>query len=201
VASHSETLSDTICKYPTYDKEMYSIVQGFHQWRHYILRKETVIHTDHKPLQFMQTQGKLHNDRHQKWSTYLHQFHINIKYKTGSTNHVTDCFSRPLVAALTMVLHSCKHETSRSPQLYERDPEFATTYHMLGTNIVVTNFHLQDGFLCQICVPSSERVKLILEYHYIRVAGHFGIENIVELLQQHLYWCKIQQDVRKYIRS
>ena len=27
VAYHSETLSDTVCKYPTYEKEMYSIVQ------------------------------------------------------------------------------------------------------------------------------------------------------------------------------
>jgi hypothetical protein len=62
VAYHSETLSDTIYKYPTYDKEMYSIVQACRQWRHYILGKETVIHTDHKPLQFMQTQGKLQND-------------------------------------------------------------------------------------------------------------------------------------------
>jgi hypothetical protein len=86
VAYHSETLSDVVRKYPTYDKEMYSIVQACRQWRHYILGKETVIHTDHKPLQFMQTQGKLQNDRHQKWSTYLQQFHLNIKYKTGSTN-------------------------------------------------------------------------------------------------------------------
>ena len=28
VAFHSETLSDTVLKYPTYDKEMYSIVQA-----------------------------------------------------------------------------------------------------------------------------------------------------------------------------
>jgi hypothetical protein len=82
MAYHSETLSDVVRKYPTYDKEMYSIVQACRQWRHYILGKETVIHTDHKPLQFMQTQGKLQNDRHQKWSTYLQQFHLNIKYKT-----------------------------------------------------------------------------------------------------------------------
>jgi hypothetical protein len=53
VAYHSETLSDAVHKYPTYDKEMYSIVQAYHQWRHYILGKETIIHTDHKPLQFM----------------------------------------------------------------------------------------------------------------------------------------------------
>jgi hypothetical protein len=43
VAYHSDTLSDVVCKYPTYEKEMYSIVQACHQWRHYILRKETVI--------------------------------------------------------------------------------------------------------------------------------------------------------------
>jgi hypothetical protein len=50
VAYHSETISDTIRKYPTYDKEMYSIVQSCRQWKHYILGKKTIIHTDHKPL-------------------------------------------------------------------------------------------------------------------------------------------------------
>lgn len=50
VAYHSETLSDVVRKYPAYDKEMYSIVQACRQWKHYILGKETVIHTYHKPL-------------------------------------------------------------------------------------------------------------------------------------------------------
>jgi hypothetical protein len=57
VAYHSETLSDTARKYPTYDKEMYSIVQACHQWKHYILGKETIIHTNHKPLQFIRNRG------------------------------------------------------------------------------------------------------------------------------------------------
>jgi hypothetical protein len=39
VAYHSETLFDTVQKYPTYDKEMYSIVQACRQWKHYILGK------------------------------------------------------------------------------------------------------------------------------------------------------------------
>jgi hypothetical protein len=54
VAYHSETLSDVIRKYPTYDTEMYSFVQACCKWRHYILGKETMIHIDHKSLQFMQ---------------------------------------------------------------------------------------------------------------------------------------------------
>ena len=74
VAYHSETLSDTIRKYPTYDKEMYSIVQACRQWKKYILGKETIIHIDHRPLQFIQTQGKLQND-------------------LGSINNVVDCLS------------------------------------------------------------------------------------------------------------
>jgi hypothetical protein len=204
VAYHSETLSDVVCKYPTYDKEMYSIVQACHQWRHYILGKETIIHTDHKPLQFMQTQGKLQNDHHQKWSTYLQQFHLNIKYKTGSTNRVVDFLSRPPVATLTTVLDSCGHETSGWPHLYETDPDFSTTYQMLGANSVVANFHLQDGLLCHLghlCIPSSEHAKMIWEAHYSRVAGHFGIEKTVAVLQKHFYWPKLRQDVGKYIRS
>lgn len=57
MAYHSETFSYVVYKYPTYDKEMYSIIQGYHQWKHYILEKETDIHTDHQLLQFMQMQG------------------------------------------------------------------------------------------------------------------------------------------------
>jgi len=59
MAYYSETLSDIVCKYPTYDKEMHSIVKDYCQWRYFILRKETVLHIDHKPLQFMKTQEKL----------------------------------------------------------------------------------------------------------------------------------------------
>jgi hypothetical protein len=70
VAYHSKTLSDTVRKYAAYDKEMYAIVQACRQWKHYILGKETIIHTDHKPLQFIQTKGKLQNDRHKKWSMF-----------------------------------------------------------------------------------------------------------------------------------
>jgi hypothetical protein len=55
VAYHSETLSIIVRKYPTYDKEMYYIVQAYLQWKHYILGIETIIHTDHKPMKFIQT--------------------------------------------------------------------------------------------------------------------------------------------------
>ena len=131
VAYHSDIFSDKVRKYPTYEKEMYSIVQVCRQWKHYILGKETIVHTDHRPLQFIQTQGKFQNNRHQKWSTYLQQFHLNIKYKKGSTNNVADYLSRPPIVAITTVLNSCGYETSDWPLLYKRDLEFSHTYKAL----------------------------------------------------------------------
>jgi len=50
VAYHSETLSDTVQKYPTYDKEMYSFVQLCCQWKNYIVGMEMIIHIDQQPL-------------------------------------------------------------------------------------------------------------------------------------------------------
>jgi hypothetical protein len=142
VAYRSETLSDVFQRYPTYNKDMYSILKACQKWKHYILIKEMIIHTDHNPLQFMQTQGKLQNDRHKKWSTYLQQFHLNIKYKKGNTNHVADFLSRPLIVALTTVLKSCGHETSSWPQLYNGDSDFVAIYQTLSAGKPIPDFHL-----------------------------------------------------------
>jgi hypothetical protein len=74
---------------------------------------------------------------------------------TSSIKHVvpTESLSvyfliQPPVVALTTVLEYCSHETYGWPNLYEIDPNFATTYQMLGAKSVVSNFHLQDGLLC-----------------------------------------------------
>jgi hypothetical protein len=135
---------------------------------------------------------------------YLQQFHLNINYKTRSTNRIPDFLKRSPIVTLTMMLDSYSHDTSGWPQLYETEPVFATTYQMLGANAVVTNFHLHNVMLCclgHICIPSSERVNMIWESHYIRVEGHFVVEKIVAMLLKHFYWMKIRQKVSKYIRS
>ena len=50
VAFHSETFNDVIKRYSMYEKELFSIMQAFKQWRHYILGKERVIINDQNPL-------------------------------------------------------------------------------------------------------------------------------------------------------
>ena len=59
ICYHSETFNQAIVNYPTYDKELYALVQSVKKWKHYLLGKETIIHTDHQPLEYLQTQTKL----------------------------------------------------------------------------------------------------------------------------------------------
>jgi hypothetical protein len=59
ICFHSETFNGAMINYPTYDKELYALVQSVKKWKHYLLGKETIIHTDHQPLQYLQSQSKL----------------------------------------------------------------------------------------------------------------------------------------------
>ena len=164
---------------------MYSITQACRQRKNYILGKETIILIYHEHLQFIQTQGKLQIDRHHKWSTYLQQFHLNIKYKKGSNNRVVDFLSRPSVVVLTIVLNSCGHKTFEWLKLYKNDTDFSTTCHMLLDGNKVPYFHLQYALLFDLVhlrVPSSECAMLIWEAHYSQVAGHFVVEKNVAIL-------------------
>jgi len=76
-----ENFSGAILNYPTYDKEIYALVQVIKKWKHYLMEKEIIIHTNHQPLKYLQTQSKLQQTRHYIWMNCLQQFHIVIKYK------------------------------------------------------------------------------------------------------------------------
>jgi hypothetical protein len=50
---HSEILHGEVINYPTYEKELYALVQDFNKWKHYIMGNETIINTNHQPLQYL----------------------------------------------------------------------------------------------------------------------------------------------------
>ena len=89
ICYHFETFNQVVVNYPTYDKELYALVQSVKKWKHYLLGKETIIHTNHHPLQYLQAQTKLQQSRHYRWMGFLQQFHLVIKYKKGTSNKVT----------------------------------------------------------------------------------------------------------------
>jgi len=50
VCYHSEVFHGENLNYPTYEKEIYFLVQVVKKWKHYLMGKEIVIYTYHQPL-------------------------------------------------------------------------------------------------------------------------------------------------------
>jgi hypothetical protein len=53
VCYNYELFHGEILNYPTYDKELYALIQAFKNSKHYMMVKETIIHTYHQPLQYL----------------------------------------------------------------------------------------------------------------------------------------------------
>ena len=50
ISFHSEIFNGVVTNYPTYEKEIYALVESVKKWKHYLMGKDTIIHTDHQPL-------------------------------------------------------------------------------------------------------------------------------------------------------
>ena len=56
---HSKTFNGAVINYPTYDNELYALVQNVKKWKHYFVGKEKIIHIDPQPFQYLESQSKL----------------------------------------------------------------------------------------------------------------------------------------------
>ena len=89
-------------------------------------------------------------------------------------------------------------------ELYKGDPDFGAIWEacLAGPQ---NHFFLRDGFLYkgkQLCVPQgSIRELIIQESHAGGLAGHFGQDKTLQLVQENFYWPKIVRDVRKIVRG
>ncbi|XP_016648322.1 PREDICTED: uncharacterized protein LOC107880736 [Prunus mume] len=128
VTYHFEMFSGPVLNYPTYDKELYVMHQAVKHWRAYLLGKEVVVHSDHKPLLFLTTQSKLQQARHMKWMSFLQQFNIVIKYKKGTTNKLADMLFRPPTPVSSVLLVTMQIQLivpSEYAKGYDTDTDFS----------------------------------------------------------------------------
>jgi hypothetical protein len=203
ICYHSETFNQVVVNYPTYDKELYALVQSVKKWKHYLLGKETIIHTDHHPLQYLQAQTKLQQSRHYKWMGFLQQFHLLIKYKKGTSNKVADMLSRrPIVASIILNNTSLSHDSY--VEKYAIDEDFKEVYEKLTHGAQVENYCLQGKLLYhlgKLCIPTSERVHVIREAHTSFVSMDFGVGKTMAHLQRFCYWPQMKAIVSKYVKG
>ena len=53
IAYFNKKLSGATLNYPTYDKELYTLVRALETWQHYLWHREFMIHTDHESLKHL----------------------------------------------------------------------------------------------------------------------------------------------------
>jgi hypothetical protein len=203
ICFHSETFNGAVINYPTYDKELYASVQSVKKWKHYFLGKETIVHTDHQPLQYLQSQTKIQQARHFRWMGFLQQFHLVIRYKKGIYNKVVDMLSSPIISASVILKHSpIMHEIY--VEQYALDTDFKEVYEILchSNHVEELDYHVHDNLLYhlgKLCIPQGERINIIREAHSSLIAGHFGVGKTVANLQRYCYWPKMNESVSRYV--
>jgi hypothetical protein len=93
IAFLSKKMIDAETRYPVHEQELLAIIQALSAWRHYLHGSKFVVRTDHKSLQFFQTQPML-SGRQARWKDVLANFDFDIQYVEGKANVVADGLSR-----------------------------------------------------------------------------------------------------------
>ena len=95
VAFHSRTFSAPELNYDVHDKELLAIFEAFKIWRHYLEGSASPIDvvTDHKNLEYFST-TKVLTRRQARWSEYLSQFNLIIRFCPGRLGTKPDALTR-----------------------------------------------------------------------------------------------------------
>jgi len=95
VAFHSRTFSAPELNYDVHDKELLAIFEAFKIWQHYLERSTSPINviTDHKNLEYFST-TKVLTCWQARWSEYLSQFNLVIRFRPGRLGTKPDALTR-----------------------------------------------------------------------------------------------------------
>jgi len=95
VAFHSRMFSATELNYDVHDKELLAIFEAFKMWRHYLEGSASLIDvvTNHKNLEYFST-TKVLTRRQARWSEYLSQFNLVIRFRPRRLGTKPDALTR-----------------------------------------------------------------------------------------------------------
>ncbi|KHJ88557.1 integrase core domain protein [Oesophagostomum dentatum] len=93
IAYCSRTLSETERRWPAIQIELGAIIYALRQFKPYICLMDVILHSDHKPLTFLLSKSKTH-DNLARWMVELQSYNIKVVHISGNKNTVADALSR-----------------------------------------------------------------------------------------------------------
>uniref|UniRef100_A0A5B7BML6 RNA-directed DNA polymerase n=1 Tax=Davidia involucrata TaxID=16924 RepID=A0A5B7BML6_DAVIN len=202
VAYFSEKLNESKLRYSTYDKELYAVVQALWHWRYYLLPQEFVLYSDHEALKYLHSQRKL-SQKHAKWVEFLQEYTFVLNHRAGVENKAADALSRVVLVLQSMSVHVIGFD--RMKDSYANCPDFGIIFQAVrdGNRRDYVDFILRDGYLFRgfrLCIPrTSIRDFLVWEMHAGGLAGHFGRDKTISLVEDRFYWPSLKRDVARIV--
>ena len=154
-----------------------AMVMAIQKWRHYLLGRKFIVHTDQKSLKFLIDQHMM-GEEQQKWVAKLLGFDFEIKYKVGKDNRAANALSRKLYySAISAV--SFQDWEGLEQEVQKDDKLRQILQELIQGNQVQQGYELKGGRLYykgRLVIPKgSPRIPLILEeFHNTVLGGHFG---------------------------
>ncbi|MCO5603365.1 hypothetical protein L7F22_057515 [Adiantum nelumboides] len=201
VAYESRLFSSRERTLQSYEKEMLAVMHALSSWKHFLLRADFVVQTDHQTLRYLLTQAKL-LEQHMRWANFSSMFHFQIVHVEGKKNVVADALScKPQVSAVSISYHN---ELEEMKGQYAEDEDFARIYDQIVNGQRHEHYTLKSDFLMmhgKLCITKQLRPKVLIECHAPSYAGHRGIDATVKAVDTSLYWPTLRRDVDAFVRS
>ena len=202
--------------YPTHERELLALVKMCAKYRHLLVGRPVVAHTDHAALIHINDQPNL-SPRQIRWVESLQDFDIKIEYLPGKLNQLADVLSRNRDFA--PVCGKCKKVTVEFDAVdYVEDEDVEHKLRVYFQNHKPAAAFSNDGKLGKnwsrknnlyyygedrVYVPNvgDFRLSLLHDHHDIPTAGHQGFSRTLDNLKKNYYWETLREDTMKYVIS
>ena len=172
----------------TTEKELFAIVVACSKWRHVLLGRPIVVHTDHLNLTYLEHESA--SSKVQRWRRMLQEFQINWLFIKGEDNVCADLLSRhvPLEDKEQGQRRVCK-VTTRA-QRAQQGQQQAT----------VQSKEDQVNLIPEALLPPKDDHRQLLQWVHGGTIGHRPASVTLELLKSlKLGWPGMEAEVQRFV--
>ena len=202
--------------YTTTEKECLAVVWSIEKNLEYLEGITFVVITDHMALKWI---FKLPNPtgRLGRWVMEMRNYDFTLEHRKGIDNVVADTLSRHPIKLMEDSSEEFEEQINTHCAAIEGDegcswiqglkqkifeyPEKYPEYHIERDQVFRNCGGRLDGTHWKLCVPETQRTRVLKECHSDVLAGHFGINKTINKVLERYTWPRLARDVTKFVRE
>lgn len=200
IAYFSRRTTDYEAKYHSYDLETLALVEAVEHFRVYLYGRHFTAYTDCNSLRATALKKTLH-PRVARWWIKLQDYDFSIEYRPGRKMAHVDYLSRNPINFVYLLKN--KNQSELTLKDFQNQDEFcqdvlenpnSSLDYEVHNGLVVTKSKPVKYF-----VPVAARLQTMKVYH--DQSSHIGWNKCIAKMREELFWPKMGQCVKKYIRN